>query len=342
MESSGGFSLSSIKQSILSFAQPAHELEIDRNQQTLLFNKNGNPYIAFQDAAASLASNEHVQKEVSFFCSRDELEEAYGKPVTQYFNFLNFVIVSNLILFLFSLIGFVPHVSNASPKLSDAGFGFLNASSISSLDLLFLSSFQPSTDGPWVTMMVLVTIFTFILGPVYFYTSTLFFRDYVQNAEASTTPEDDKIHYDGLEKEVSFGFKQRMIISYSIFVLMCACPLAIMYAVLFQMLYRTIPSQYDSGLKNLGAFQEGVQLAISLITSAIVPIANLIFDSIVRFLTDLEKHPTWSSYRRHRLLKIILFRLVNVYGLFIFRYYADFPFYTCSSSRIAFQVNALF
>eukprot|EP00960_Hanusia_phi_P065676 766178-Hanusia_phi.AAC.2 len=321
----------------MSFTQPAYELEIDRNVQVLKYNQNGNPYIAFQDTQANLASNEHVKKQVSFFCSRDELEESYGKPVIQYFNFLNFVIVSNVILFAFSLIGFIPHVKNASPKLSDSGFGFLNTSTISSLDLLFLSTFQPSTDGAWVSMMVLVTIFMFLIGPMYFYTSTLFFRDYVKNAEASTSADDDKISYDGLEKEVSFGFKQRMIISYAVFVLMCACPLAIMYAVLFQMLYRTIPDQYNSGLKSVGAFKEGVQLAVSLITSAIVPISNLIFDSIVRFLTDLEKHPTWSSYRRHRLLKIVLFRLVNVYGLFIFRFYADLPFYTCSSSRIAFQ-----
>uniref|UniRef100_A0A7S0H799 WW domain-containing protein n=1 Tax=Hanusia phi TaxID=3032 RepID=A0A7S0H799_9CRYP len=335
---SGVFSLNSIKASIMSFTQPAYELEIDRNVQVLKYNQNGNPYIAFQDTQANLASNEHVKKQVSFFCSRDELEESYGKPVIQYFNFLNFVIVSNVILFAFSLIGFIPHVKNASPKLSDSGFGFLNTSTISSLDLLFLSTFQPSTDGAWVSMMVLVTIFMFLIGPMYFYTSTLFFRDYVKNAEASTSADDDKISYDGLEKEVSFGFKQRMIISYAVFVLMCACPLAIMYAVLFQMLYRTIPDQYNSGLKSVGAFKEGVQLAVSLITSAIVPISNLIFDSIVRFLTDLEKHPTWSSYRRHRLLKIVLFRLVNVYGLFIFRFYADLPFYTCSSSRIAFQI----
>ena len=65
---------------------------------------------------------------------------------------------------------------------------------------------------------------------------------------------------------------------------------------------------------------------------------NAVFGNIVVYLNDWDKHPTWSQFRRHRIAKTLMFRIINVMFLFVFKYYSDKPFYTCITQRLAFQI----
>jgi hypothetical protein len=50
-------------------------------------------------------------------------------------------------------------------------------------------------------------------------------------------------------------------------------------------------------------------------------------------LTSLERHASYSAYRLHRLIKLLVFRVCNTQSLFLVRYFADVPFYPCMATR---------
>jgi hypothetical protein len=79
-------------------------------------------------------------------------------------------------------------------------------------------------------------------------------------------------------------------------------------------------------------------LVLAVIPSTIVVIGNAVFGNFVYCLNDRDKHPTWSQFRRHRIAKTLVFRIINVMFLFVFKYYSDKPFYTCITQRLAFQI----
>jgi hypothetical protein len=80
------------------------------------------------------------------------------------------------------------------------------------------------------------------------------------------------------------------------------------------------------------------QTGFAILASITVTLSNILFETIVGFLTTYERHLTWSSYRAHRLFKLMTFRLCNIIALFSLRYYADVAWFTCMSSRLAYQL----
>ena len=49
-------------------------------------------------------------------------------------------------------------------------------------------------------------------------------------------------------------------------------------------------------------------------------------------------HACRSGFRWHRLLKLYLYRFVNMFVMLVFTYYAELPWYTCMTTRIATQM----
>ena len=147
--------------------------------KTLKFDRFGNFYLESLELTDEDAANEHKRKELSMWCSTEDITQCYGLETTQYFNFLKFIMCSNLVLVLVAFIGFIPHVANAGGRLQDSGVSFLlGFPDAASLDLLFLSTVQPSTDGAWISMMVLGFLVIFFTGPVYMLVSTYYLKDY--------------------------------------------------------------------------------------------------------------------------------------------------------------------
>ncbi len=116
--------------------------------QKIAYSSTGQPYISGPDA-----SQEHQDAKVSIFSPPKRMEEVYGKQVTQYFNFLKFIICSNII---FTCIGFISygfHLDKNVWRLSAAGIGPSQISGTTALDVLFISTYQPSNDvsvlSPW-------------------------------------------------------------------------------------------------------------------------------------------------------------------------------------------------
>lgn len=310
-------------------------------------HKTGNPELVPIEAPGQVESsvtaeelaNEHRRKTLSCFSNRDELLVEFGMPVIQYFNFVKFTVATNLIVFLITLIGFLPHLNNAGPKLYNEGIGFMQSTSISSVDLLFLSSVQPSSDPTWITMIALTVVVSFMAPFVYLSVATKYFKDFEKTQdmeELYNKSQADRIIRDK-ELDPSWAI-YRLIFSYFIFILCLGAPMLIMWALLNPALYPVLQSQYDSTQKTPDNWTEGLQLVLYLLVSLTVTVSNLIFETVVGYLTDFEGHEHWHQYRNHRLWKRVIFRVSNMMALFAIRFWTDLPFYTCASGRIAFQV----
>jgi hypothetical protein len=130
----------------------------------------------------------------------------------------------------------------------------------------------------------------------------------------------------------------RLIISYVIFTLCVGIPVVIMWSILFEGLRYYMQDDYNSRVTDGSLYNNSQQTGFAILASITVTISNVLFELIVALLTELECHKRWSAYRAHRLFKLMTFRWCNIFALFALRYYADVAWFTCMSSRLAYQL----
>jgi hypothetical protein len=120
--------------------------------ETLEFTSRGVPYIKRQDDLIGRQmpsldpSQEHKAAELSCLASSTKIGEVYGGPVIQYFNFLKFIICANVVFTGIGFISYGHHLTNTVSRLYAAGVGPTQMSGTSALDVLFISTYQPSSD----------------------------------------------------------------------------------------------------------------------------------------------------------------------------------------------------
>jgi hypothetical protein len=94
--------------------------------------------------------------------------------VTQYFNFLIFLLANNFLMTTWSLVGWVPHAINVWRRLRADGVEDLRALGRSgAAEIMFLSSFQPSSDKMFDLMMYLGIATMLVTGPCYYIVAKL-------------------------------------------------------------------------------------------------------------------------------------------------------------------------
>jgi hypothetical protein len=94
--------------------------------------------------------------------------------VTQYFNFINAVVVNNVLMSVWSLVGWVPHAFNVWERLRSDGVEDVRAlGRTGAAEIMFLSSFQPSSDKMFDFMMYLGIVTMFLTGPIYYFVAKL-------------------------------------------------------------------------------------------------------------------------------------------------------------------------
>uniref|UniRef100_A0A6T7R5R4 Anoctamin transmembrane domain-containing protein n=1 Tax=Hanusia phi TaxID=3032 RepID=A0A6T7R5R4_9CRYP len=276
---------------------------------------------------------------ISFFCSRKELQDKFGMSIRQYYNFLNFITIANIILLLCSLIGWIPHAVNTFARLHEEGLGLQTVSGTQLLSVFLLSSFQPSTDGYWIAMLGLCYSISAILGPTYYLIDLFYFRDAPQEQFLERTMQLDQIDRKIKEGEDPDRLKKFrfMMLSYFLFLLCLGIPVAVMYFILFGLNRMMIQENYKVATNFPTSFSGTSQLLLALLAISTSSIANFVFGLVAGLLTDLELHVTWTGYRNHRLAKLVVYRICNTMALLFFTYYAEVPWYTCMITRIALQ-----
>ena len=139
----------------------------------------------------------------------------------------------------------------------------------------------------------------------------------------------------------------RLATSYSLFVVFLCVPITIMFALLIGANYAYVnymQASQDfepSSLADPGSAWGNQQIFIGVMLALTVVIFNAIFEQIVGKMTKWERHKTWSSYRNHRMWKLLVFRFVNTSSLFVLRYFGEVPWFTCIVNRMALQAGLL-
>ncbi len=94
--------------------------------------------------------------------------------MTQYFNFLKFILANNILMTIWSLLGWVPHAINVWGRLRADGVEDIRALGRSgAAEIMFLSSFQPSSDKMFDLMMYLGIATMLATGPCYYVVAKL-------------------------------------------------------------------------------------------------------------------------------------------------------------------------
>ncbi len=94
--------------------------------------------------------------------------------MTQYFNFMNAVVVNNVLMSVWALVGWVPHAINVWGRLRADGVEDVQAiGRTGAAEIMFLSSFQPSSDSKFDLMMYLGIMTMFLTGPIYYLVAKL-------------------------------------------------------------------------------------------------------------------------------------------------------------------------
>jgi hypothetical protein len=164
------------------------------------------------------------------FNSKPDGEE--GTYIMQYFNFLRFIIFSNFVMTMWCFIGWIPHVQNARPLMDKEGLGEMTDST-SAVDLLFLSSYQPSSDKYWIAMMVLGTTWMMCTGSLYMLVCRVYFSEEQDSAVNDQTNHRNEIS-DIIHPDLPNPSSHRIVATYLVLTLICLIPIGINYGLLYE------------------------------------------------------------------------------------------------------------
>ena len=99
----------------------------------------------------------------------------------------------------------------------------------------------------------------------------------------------------------------RMALSYTLFAVCFSVPLVLIFLLLFYFTSIAVRQQHSVHTRLMAGSSlseaEIFQWLLSLVVASFISICNNTFFAIVRCLTNLEGHPTWSGFRFHCLLK---------------------------------------
>jgi hypothetical protein len=254
---------------------------------------------------------------LSFFSSRTELCESFnrgqneGKQVLQYFNFLNVIQVNNVIMCACALASWLPHAANVMSRMADEGVAsHMGLGRAGMADVLFLSSYQPSSDGLLDLTLLLGTAVMFATAPVYYLLAKRVLRDEQadDDGDARTVDEADRTpHYDPHYQDSGGEPPRRVLraVSYGLFVAVCAVPAGVDYGLAFDLshrklkpLYEKFAGQYPLGLASHtgeGLDMSESPLVITLIVVSVKAVFDLIFE--VPFVLHQHQHQHQQSPR---------------------------------------------
>jgi hypothetical protein len=201
---------------------------------------------------------------LGIFCSLDELQTAFNRPggheglqIRQYFRFLQFVLINNVVMSIWALIGWLPHVRNIIPRLQQSGkWATQDGGSLfeEATDVLFLSSYQPSSDAAWTTMLVLGSLTMALSGPLHYIilarqTGCLDFivnrkvapsADKDEDSYNETVHKDDKSPYFDEYSNRPGARHMRRLLSYCVFAVVCGALVGINYSLLYVANHRSL------------------------------------------------------------------------------------------------------
>ncbi len=258
----------------------------------------------------------------------------------QYFRFLRIVICSNFLMTIWFFIGWIPHVQTTRPLIEKEGMSSDSGTLSDMTELLFLSTYQPSSDNVWVAMAVLGTITMMLSAPIH---AVIHYRHEKKKDRSHThSSESDEIPYPPSSIQ-SVGSTSRLIISYIFLMIVCLVPIGINYGLLYvanhralkvrkeffsreltleqhlqissqpwlgkehdlmvQANYESVAGKYPSSRGEQAGGLNGSALAA--VVSIFTTVFNLIFETIAGFIVDYQRNKYYSVRRSNSVHRLI-------------------------------------
>jgi hypothetical protein len=266
-----------------------------RTGYTLHHTARGQPYyvkestgeVAGSSSGDEEAMNEWVMEKKSVLIRGKELEKEYGLGIWLYFDFARFILLMNFFLFAFALVNWIPFMLSSEAK------------NVSGLELFFVANYPADLRVVWIVTSVFVIITSFLFGPLYVKRITKIFirkktedrEDFFEGTEHDIIKENQHVRFNNRFWRIVFGY-----ILFSL--------LLVIQAVVTWLVFNALGQEGDAG---------------SIVTSMMVAILNIAWKRVCVFLTKFEKHKTWTLYRKHNTVKFILFRLLNIFVLYLIK-----------------------
>eukprot|EP00761_Pharyngomonas_kirbyi_P011920 gb/GECH01011946.1/.p1 GENE.gb/GECH01011946.1/~~gb/GECH01011946.1/.p1 ORF type:complete len:683 (+),score=139.05 gb/GECH01011946.1/:1-2049(+) len=270
------------------------------------------------------------------FSSSKKIREAYGLGVWLYFDFVwNFIFV-NFLFFIIQLINFINFVVIAPEEFAEIS---LNPNVYGSL--FYSSAYPPSLRVMWtVTNSMCVALA--LLYPLIYWIRVR--RIYGKLDEVDTEEEMDLNEFDEIEENKDFTRRERLkrrAVTYSLFIFFLLVQIggvsllilgqnSISYIFLDGSQISDSSSESESEESSEGSSVASstenksgeiqsfissrpvsytISAAVALVTGGL----NFLWGYICLWLTKYEKHPTWTILRKHHTVKLVSFKLLNIF-----------------------------
>jgi hypothetical protein len=174
---------------------------------------------------------------------------------------------------IWCFIGWIPHVQKTLPMMDREGLGSKSLSN--SVELLFLSSYQPSSDKLWQAMVILGTITMMFSGPAYIlllkFTEAKS-KNPADEMSGETGDKSENIDHDdmispGNEKydgDSGVSRPTRILISYLVLALLCLIPIGINFGLLYVANHRTLKVMLPLPSPSAASMQEAANATAPL------------------------------------------------------------------------------
>jgi len=281
---------------------------------TICYSQNGHPYLVkiaetSSDGADTEAANEHRRMNYPMSVNREVLGNRFGVGIYLYFDFLVYLIFTNIILLILGVISFGIHSSNdnwVKPEGRQAAYGKFSF-------IFYDDTLWKNSHKQWLWINIVCIGFWFVFGPVYSYRIARYFKkkeaensvDLVEiNLEEYIDAEDFiKVN----ERVTPLERRYRILASYLIFILV----LGVSSIATFFL----VATSTSEKVKDL----DSSSVLLSAIIAIFMTMVNMAWKRVCVWLTRMERHATWTQFRQHNTLKFFLFKMLNVLAMYASR-----------------------
>ena len=288
---------------------------------------------------AEKVQNEYKRFKMPFFIKLDEIEERYGIGNRIYFSFMKFIIIANIVLFLIGFINFLCFVGSGDstksvmcnyPSMNIEYTGGCNSSILRYIpgyeqhdtairnlrfyEKFFVAAYSPSQKVMWYILTIASVVCWFAMPFVYYFimrtrhgTSNNMDNVFRLNGQDDEIPENARLY----TKSIRFF---RGALSWAIFIAFLAVSAVIIYFL------QKLAARDDT--------KDNVWISIPI--TVIIVLINTAWGPICGFLvTEFEKHTKWSTVRKITIVKLYVFKIVNVIVSYAALRYAFVKKYAC-------------
>eukprot|EP01117_Protostelium_nocturnum_P010363 TRINITY_DN3728_c0_g1_i4.p1 TRINITY_DN3728_c0_g1~~TRINITY_DN3728_c0_g1_i4.p1 ORF type:complete len:1446 (+),score=574.53 TRINITY_DN3728_c0_g1_i4:156-4493(+) len=270
------------------------------------YTKNGHPYLAStnsENEAYLEAALEHSKSHLKMRTPLAQIGEHFGNSVMLYFDFMRFLIWSNVFLVALAVISTGWHFKVDGFQVP-SGVQISNAHVL--WENLFISTYSQKTRSIWLITTLIAFAMFILLGPIYAIKVTLHYRRTGQVDNQGKYKMDDEEDLIAENKHASLKERLlRRVLSFFLMGLLLSITGGITLGVV-------ILSQNAPGGEN--------NPWASAIISVFYAMIHFLWRKTAFFLTKFERHLTWSGFRRNNTIKFYLLEMSNLFLLYALRW----------------------